>query len=85
MHGANGLDNCVHVAEEGGAPMAVQVPALGFQNERAELFPRDGIGGLAVAVEIREHADGYVLRKPRIRERNIDAEAVVAPVNGRAD
>src|SRR5437867_6723344 len=69
------------IAKEVGGPKAMQLPTLAFMNHGAEEIPLHRIIGLTITRAVAEDADGHILGAMRMVQSEIDAKAVVAPVD----
>ncbi len=75
------VDRALRVAEEMWRPQPMQMPPLALMHRGAKHIPLDRIMGLIVLSKVAEDADGHVLGPIRMVQRQIDPEALVAPVH----
>src|SRR5437870_8583703 len=75
----------IGMPEEVGGPEAMKFPPLAFVNGRAEQVPFHRIVGLTIAGTVAENSNRDLFRPLRMVQGQIDAKAVVAPMNIRAN
>jgi len=63
----------------------VEAPALGFEDAGAEDVPLGGVLGGGEAGDVAEDAERQLAGALGVVQRDVHAEAVVAPVNVRAE